>query len=117
LGVCLGHQGIIHLFGGKIRRAKRLIHGKTSQIEHNEKGIFKDIPNPFNATRYHSLVGDPDCVPSCLEVTAKSLDDTEIMGIRHKSYPIIGIQFHPESILTENGKQIIRNFIDMEEIY
>jgi len=117
LGVCLGHQGIIHLFGGKIRRAKRLIHGKTSQIEHNEKGIFKDIPNPFNATRYHSLVGDPDCVPSCLEVTAKSLDDTEIMGIRHKSYPIIGIQFHPESILTENGKQIIRNFVYMEEIY
>jgi anthranilate synthase component 2 len=116
LGVCLGHQGIFHLFGGKIRRAKRLIHGKTSQIDHNEEGIFKGIPNPFNATRYHSLVGDPDSVPSCLEVTAKSLDDNEIMGVRHKSYPIIGIQFHPESILTENGKQIIRNFIDMEEI-
>jgi anthranilate synthase component 2 len=116
LGICLGHQGIFHLFGGKIRRAKRLIHGKTSQIDHNEEGIFRGIPNPFNATRYHSLVGDPDSVPSCLEVTAKSLDDNEIMGVRHKSYPIIGIQFHPESILTENGKQIIRNFIDMEEI-
>jgi anthranilate synthase component 2 len=116
LGVCLGHQGIFHFFGGKIRRAKRLIHGKTSKIEHDEEGIFRGIPNPFNATRYHSLVGDLDSIPSCLEVTAKSLDDNEIMGIRHKSYPIIGIQFHPESILTDNGKQIIRNFIDMEEI-
>ena len=114
LGVCLGHQGIYYLFGGKIKRAKRLIHGKTSEIEHYGEGIFQDVPNPFSATRYHSLVGDLDSLPDCLQVTAKSLDDDEIMGIRHKKYPIIGIQFHPESIITENGKKIIRNFLDME---
>jgi anthranilate synthase component 2 len=114
LGVCLGHQGIYFCFGGKIRRAKSLLHGKTSQIQHDEKGVFKGLPSPFKATRYHSLVGDIESLPSCLEVTAKSLDDGEIMGIRHREYPIIGVQFHPESILTENGKQIIRNFLDME---
>jgi anthranilate synthase component 2 len=114
LGVCLGHQGIYYLFGGKIRRAKKLIHGKTSEIEHYGKGIFKDMPNPFRATRYHSLVGEIDTLPDCLQVTAKSLDDGEIMGIRHKNYPIMGVQFHPESIITENGKQIIRNFLDVE---
>ena len=114
LGVCLGHQGIYHIFGGKIRRAKILVHGKTSEIRHDGEGIFKGIPNPFQATRYHSLVVDDGSLPESLEVTARSLDDGEVMGIRHKDYPIIGIQFHPESILTREGKQIIQNFIDLE---
>jgi anthranilate synthase/aminodeoxychorismate synthase-like glutamine amidotransferase len=114
LGVCLGHQGIYHIFGGKIRRAKILVHGKTSEIRHDGEGIFKGIPNPFQATRYHSLVVDDGSLPESLEVTARSLDDGEVMGIRHKDYPIIGIQFHPESILTREGKQIIQNFIDWE---
>lgn len=111
LGVCLGHQGIIHTFGGKITSAKKLMHGKTSLIKHDEKGIFKNVKNPFTATRYHSLVGDKDSIPSCLEITAESLDDREIMGIRHVTYPIQGIQFHPESILSEDGKLLIKNFL------
>jgi anthranilate synthase component 2 len=114
LGVCLGHQGIYFCFGGKIKRAKHLVHGKTSIIDHDGKGVFKDIPNLFRATRYHSLVAEVESLPDCLELTARSLDDGEIMGIRHREYPIVGIQFHPESILTEYGKQIIRNFLDME---
>ncbi|HIE19280.1 TPA: aminodeoxychorismate/anthranilate synthase component II [Candidatus Bathyarchaeota archaeon] len=112
LGVCLGHQGIITTFGGRIRHACRLMHGKTSWIRHDGKGIFKGVENPFLATRYHSLVGDSDSLPSCLEVTAEAIDDGEIMGVRHREYPIEGVQFHPESILTKNGKRIIKNFLD-----
>ena len=114
LGVCLGHQGIYYCFGGKVTRATKIVHGKTSLIRHDGKGIFKGIDNPFTATRYHSLVGEANSLPECLEITARSLDDDEIMAIRHREYPIIGIQFHPESILTLEGKQIIRNFLDME---
>ncbi len=111
LGVCLGHQGIISTFGGKIARAKRLMHGKTSMIKHDGDGVFRGVRNPLHATRYHSLVGDKERIPPCLKVTAESLDDGEIMGIRHVKYPIEGIQFHPESILTTDGKKIIRNFL------
>ncbi len=111
LGVCLGHQGIIHTFGGKIVSANTLMHGKTSLIRHDAKGIFKDVKNPFTATRYHSLVGDRNSIPSCLEITAESLDDGEIMGVRHVTYPIEGVQFHPESILSEDGKLVIKNFL------
>jgi len=111
LGVCLGHQGIIHTFGGKIVSANTLMHGKTSLIRHDAKGIFKDVKNPFTATRYHSLVGDRNSIPSCLEITAESLDDGEIMGVRHVTYPIDGVQFHPESILSEDGKLVIKNFL------
>ena len=112
LGVCLGHQGIIHAFGGKIVSAKRLMHGKTSSIKHDGKGIFKGVQNPFTATRYHSLVGDKRSIPSCLEVTAESIDDGEVMGVRHVKYPIEGVQFHPESILCLDGKLIIKNFLE-----
>lgn len=112
LGVCLGHQGIISTFGGKVVNAKRLMHGKTSRIKHDAKGIFKDVRNPFTATRYHSLVGEQASIPSCLKVTAVSDDDNEIMGVRHVEYPIEGVQFHPESILCEDGKIIIKNFLE-----
>ncbi len=114
LGVCLGHQGIAWAFGGKIVPAKRLMHGKTSLIRHDGNGIFKDVKNPLQATRYHSLVCEKRSLPSCLEITAESLDDAEIMGLKHNRYPIYGVQFHPESILTPEGITIIRNF--MEEI-
>ncbi|UCE57797.1 MAG: aminodeoxychorismate/anthranilate synthase component II [Candidatus Bathyarchaeota archaeon] len=112
LGVCLGHQGIIHTFGGKIVSARRLMHGKTSLIKHDGKGVFKGVKNPFTATRYHSLVGDRSSVSSCLKITAESLDDGEIMGVRHVAYPIEGVQFHPESILCEEGKLIVQNFLE-----
>jgi anthranilate synthase component 2 len=112
LGVCLGHQGIIYTFGGRIVGAKRLMHGKTSSIKHDGEGIFKGVKNPFTATRYHSLVGDVRSLPPCLKITAKSLDDGEIMGVRHVTYPIEGVQFHPESILCEDGKLVIKNFLD-----
>ena len=112
LGVCLGHQGIIYTFGGKIMPAKRLMHGKTSLIKHDNKGVLKGIKNPFQATRYHSLVGDRNFLPACLKVTAESLDDGEIMGVRHVAYPIEGVQFHPESILTGEGKLLIKNFLE-----
>lgn len=111
LGVCLGHQGIVHVFGGKVVHAKTLKHGKTSLIKHNDKDIFYGVDNPFKATRYHSLVADPSSIPSLLEVTATSLDDGEIMGIKHKEYPLYGVQFHPESALTFNGKKILQNFL------
>lgn len=114
LGVCLGHQGIIHAFGGKIVSATRLMHGKTSRIRHDGKGLFKGVRNPFTATRYHSLVGERNTLSPCLEITAESLDDGEIMGVRHTFYPIEGLQFHPESILCEDGKRIIKNFLDGE---
>jgi anthranilate synthase component 2 len=112
LGVCLGHQGIIHTFGGKIKRANKVMHGKTSMIKHDGEKLFKGIKNPLEATRYHSLVGDKKSIPPCLKITAYSIDDEEIMGIRHTRHPIEGIQFHPESILTSEGKKIIKNFLD-----
>ena len=112
LGVCLGHQGIIHAFGGKIVSAKRLMHGKTSSIKHDGKGLFKGVQNPFTATRYHSLAGERQSLPSCLTLTAESLDDGEIMGVRHRAFPIEGVQFHPESILCEDGKLILQNFLE-----
>ena len=112
LGVCLGHQGIISTFGGRIVRAKRLMHGKTSLIKHDGEGVFKGVRNPFEATRYHSLVGDRRSISSCLKITAESLDDREIMGVRHVTYPIEGVQFHPESILSEDGKLVIKNFLE-----
>ena len=111
LGVCLGHQGIVHCFGGKVVRAKSVRHGKTSPIRHDGKGIFRGIANPFEATRYHSLVADPRTLPDSLEVSARSEDDREIMGIRHRVFPIEGVQFHPESILTVHGRRIIENFL------
>ncbi|MEM2144639.1 MAG: hypothetical protein QW279_04710, partial [Candidatus Jordarchaeaceae archaeon] len=111
LGVCLGHQGIISTFGGRIIRAKNLKHGKTSLIKHDGKGVFRGMKNPFEATRYHSLVGDRETTPHCLEISAESIDGGEIMGVRHVEYPIEGVQFHPESILTINGKKMIKNFL------
>jgi anthranilate synthase component 2 len=113
LGVCLGHQGIIFNHGGNVVRAKRLMHGKSSIIEHDGRGIFRGVENPFEATRYHSLVGERNSIPDCLEVTAFARDDGNIMGVRHREYPIIGVQFHPESILTIEGKKIITNFLEM----
>lgn len=113
LGVCLGHQGIIATYGGRVVRAGKVVHGKPSIIEHDGKGLFKGIASPLEATRYHSLVGEKDSIPECLEVTAFSLDDGEIMGVRHVEYPIEGVQFHPESILTIEGKRMITNFLEM----
>ena len=113
LGVCLGHQGIVHVYGGKVVHAKKLRHGKTSNIEHNNSDIFEDVSNPFRATRYHSLVAQPDTIPECLEVTARSEDDGEIMGIKHKEYLIRGVQFHPESVLTDDGRKILTNFLKL----
>ncbi|BCJ86195.1 anthranilate synthase component II [Effusibacillus dendaii] len=114
LGVCLGHQSIGQVFGGKIVKAKQMMHGKTSLIHHNGEGVFAGLPNPFRATRYHSLVIQPESMPNCLEVTARS-EDGEIMGIRHREYAVTGVQFHPESILTESGKQLIANFLEQRE--
>jgi len=113
LGVCLGHQAIGYCYGGKIIQAKKLMHGKTSKIYHNRKEIFKNIPNPFLATRYHSLLVERNSLPSCLEVTAYTKEN-EIMGLKHKEYPVWGVQFHPESILTKSGKQILDNFIRLK---
>jgi anthranilate synthase/aminodeoxychorismate synthase-like glutamine amidotransferase len=112
LGVCLGHQGIAHAFGGTIVRARRLRHGKTSPIRHDGKGVLRGIKSPFEATRYHSLVAERKSLPKELEVTAQSIDDNEIMGVRHREFPIEGVQFHPESILTLPGHQIIENFLE-----
>lgn len=110
LGVCLGHQSIGQAFGGKIVHAKQLMHGKTSPIHHADKGVFKGLPNPFTATRYHSLVIERDSCPDCLEITAWT-EDQEIMGVRHKTLPVEGVQFHPESILTEYGHEMLDNFL------
>ncbi len=110
LGVCLGHQVIGYVFGGKITNAKKIMHGKTSQVYHNGRGIFMNILNPFTATRYHSLAIDRDTIPNCLEITAWTKDG-EIMGIKHKEYHVYGIQFHPESILTKEGMKILKNFL------
>jgi len=111
LGVCLGHQGIVAAFGGAIGPAKTLMHGKTSVVEHDGRGIFEQVSNPFQATRYHSLSCIESSLPSCLEMTARSKDDGEIMGVRHVHHPIEGVQFHPESILTQDGKKMITNFL------
>ena len=115
LGVCLGHQGIIHAFGGKVTNAGCVRHGKTSPVNHVNSELFKDVKNPFRATRYHSLVGDKTMIPNVLQVTATAADDGEIMAIKHKEYLIEGVQFHPESIMTEDGKKILANFIKQVE--
>ena len=113
LGVCLGHQGIGYAYGGRIIHAKKLMHGKTSMIEHKGTDILKGLPHPFVATRYHSLVIDPKSLPECLEVTAWTIDVLEIMGVAHKNLPVWGVQFHPESILTKEGKRILANFLKL----
>ena len=116
LGVCLGHQCLADVYGAKVVRADRLMHGKTSDIYHDGQGVFKDLPNPFTATRYHSLVVPEDTVPDHLEITAWTQDEDhplEVMGLRHKKYPIHGVQFHPESFLCESGTQLLRNFLEM----
>jgi len=112
LGVCLGHQCIGYVYGGKIISAKELMHGKTSMIYHNKKEIFRGLPNPFEATRYHSLVVERKSLPNCLEITAWTKDN-EIMGLKHKEYPLWGVQFHPESILTKVGKDLLSNFLKL----
>ena len=114
-GVCLGHQSIGQAFGGNVIRAKTLMHGKTSLIHHEGGGVFKDLPRPFTATRYHSLAVKRETLPDCLEVTAWT-EDGEIMGLSHKTRPIHGVQFHPESIATENGHDLIANFLDFANI-
>ena len=112
LGVCLGHQCIGHVFGGDVVRAGRLMHGKTSMIHHTGRSVFAGLPDPFEATRYHSLLVKRDTLPDCLEITATAADDeSEIMGLRHKELPIHGVQFHPESILTVEGKRLLKNFL------
>ncbi|HEX68191.1 MAG TPA: aminodeoxychorismate/anthranilate synthase component II, partial [bacterium] len=110
LGVCLGHQSIAYAFGGKIISARRLMHGKTSQIFHDRKTIFKGLPNPFEATRYHSLAVDEKTLPAEFEVSARA-EDGEIMGIRHRKFVLEGVQFHPESILTKGGMKLLKNFL------
>jgi len=111
LGVCLGHQSIGAAFGGKVVRAGRLMHGKTSPIYHDGRGVFTDLPNPFEAMRYHSLVVERESLPDCLEVTART-DQDELMGLRHQSLVLEGVQFHPESIMTPDGVKLLKNFID-----
>ncbi|HEY6536535.1 MAG TPA: aminodeoxychorismate/anthranilate synthase component II [Candidatus Nitrosocosmicus sp.] len=114
LGICLGHQGIVHAYGGKVKQALKIKHGKTSKIEYySNTALFENVQNPFTATRYHSLIADKNTLPSCLKITSKSTDDSEIMGVKHEKYLIEGIQFHPESILTSEGKKILLNFIHM----
>ena len=112
LGVCLGHQAIGAAFGGRVLHAARIMHGKTSEISHDGKGVFRDLPDPITATRYHSLAVERKSLPSCLEVSAEA-EDGEIMGLRHQEYPVEGIQFHPESILTKEGMNILRNFLNL----
>jgi anthranilate synthase/aminodeoxychorismate synthase-like glutamine amidotransferase len=111
LGVCLGHQAICTSFGGEVVRAKHLMHGKTSDIQHDRKSIFSGVCEPFTATRYHSLVASEDSLPHDLQVSARSLDDGYVMAVRHTRYPIEGVQFHPESILSPEGDRIMRNFL------
>lgn len=111
LGVCLGHQAIGEAFGGRIVRAPAVRHGKTSPVEHDGRGVFEGLPNPLTVTRYHSLVIDPDSLPADLETTSRSLDDGQIMGVRHRNYRIEGVQFHPESILSEAGHALLANFL------
>jgi anthranilate synthase component II len=119
LGVCLGHQAIGQAFGGRVVHAREIMHGKTSLIHHTGQGVFKGLPNPFEATRYHSLVVEKDSLPDCLEITAWTEtpdgEMDEIMGVRHKSLAVEGVQFHPESILTRHGHDLLRNFLAMEQ--
>lgn len=115
LGVCLGHQTIGQAFGGKVVRCHEIVHGKMGTIHHSGKGVFRGLPSPFQATRYHSLVVDRATLPDCLEVTAW-LEDGTIMGLRHKTLPIEGVQFHPESIASEHGHQLLKNFLDMAAV-
>ena len=110
LGVCLGHQAIGHVYGGLVVRAPQLMHGKTSSVEHTGLGVFAGLPSPLTATRYHSLVIDPDSMPDCLEVTARTVDGI-VMGVRHRELPVEGVQFHPESILTGCGHELLQNFL------
>ncbi|EES71730.1 MULTISPECIES: aminodeoxychorismate/anthranilate synthase component II [Paenibacillus] len=110
-GVCLGHQAIGQVFGGKVIRAERLMHGKTSPIYHQGESVFAGLPSPFTATRYHSLIVERESLPDCLEITAETAEG-EIMGLRHKEYAVEGVQFHPESIITQHGHQILRNFLN-----
>ncbi|MBO8140975.1 MAG: aminodeoxychorismate/anthranilate synthase component II [Firmicutes bacterium] len=112
LGVCLGHQCVAEVFGGRVVRAKELMHGKTSDIWHDGRGLFAGVPSPISATRYHSLVVERESLPDCLEVTAETANG-DVMGLRHRSLPVEGVQFHPESILTSCGKQMLRNFLAM----
>ena len=112
LGVCLGHQGIISCFGGKVVNAENIHHGKTSDIKHSNESLFAGVKNPFRATRYHSLVGEKTIIPDSLKITAVAKDDGEVMGVSHKKYLIEGVQFHPESILTDEGTKIFANFIE-----
>ena len=118
LGICLGHQSIGSAFGGKIIKAKKIMHGKTSKIHHDQSFIFKDLPSPYIATRYHSLVIEQETIPDCLEVIARTISedkkDDEIMAIRHKDCHTYGVQFHPESIMSEHGHQILKNFLDIK---
>ncbi|GAB6992584.1 aminodeoxychorismate/anthranilate synthase component II [Paenibacillus pini] len=113
-GVCLGHQSIGQAFGGKVIRAERLMHGKTSPIHHQGTSVFEGLPSPFTATRYHSLLVERDSLPDCLEITAET-EEGEIMGLQHKEYKIVGVQFHPESIITDYGHQMLRNFLQKQE--
>lgn len=112
LGVCLGHQAIGQVYGGEVVRADRLMHGKTSPIHHSGSSVFAGLPDPFEATRYHSLIVKRDSLPDCLEITAWT-EENEIMGLRHKEYPVHGVQFHPESILTQHGKQMLETFLSL----
>jgi anthranilate synthase/aminodeoxychorismate synthase-like glutamine amidotransferase len=112
LGVCLGHQSIGQVYGGDVVRADRLMHGKTSPIHHNSTSVFRGLSNPFEATRYHSLIVKRETLPDCLDITAWT-EEGEIMGLAHKQYPVHGVQFHPESILTQEGKQLLRNFLEI----
>ncbi len=113
LGVCLGHQALGYAFGGQVVGAAVLMHGKTSDVEHDGKGVFRDIPQGFTAARYHSLVVSPEGLPDELEVTARTVNDGTVMGLRHRAYPLHGVQFHPESVLTGPGHQLLRNFLEI----
>jgi anthranilate synthase/aminodeoxychorismate synthase-like glutamine amidotransferase len=114
LGVCLGHQAIGEAYGGEVVRAEKVMHGKTSQVQHDGKGVFAGLPSPMEVMRYHSLVVEPSSLPECLEVVAVAVSNqAEIHGVRHKNYPVYGVQFHPESVMTPNGKQLLKNFLDL----
>jgi len=112
LGVCLGHQAMGQVFGGVVKRAPMVVHGKTSMIHHGGQTLFRGLPNPFEATRYHSLIVERETMPACLEITAWT-DDGVVMGLKHREFPVWGVQFHPESILTVEGKRLLRNFLDV----
>jgi para-aminobenzoate synthetase component 2 len=112
LGVCLGHQSIGQAFGGEVIRNWRVLHGKTSQIKHDGRGVFTNLPNPFEATRYHSLVIRRETMPACLEITAET-EEGEVMGVRHREFPVEGVQFHPESVMTPVGRDLLRNFLQL----